>query len=315
MPGERFLVHGPGLRELTDFLYFDRIVYPVTTASLRSRTLPPGYAGYRLREPLPDDVRGRLAEAGLLTSPGALIAAPDSGELGSQLAQGPEAFLASMQQSMIAAGATLGKIAFSTLEMPASDAEVVGWVRELDANAKTLADLARTRGRRVTVKLHAEDVTWTLRPGWTSVLCLTFHRLPRLRAGPDTLGDVLAFLGDEETRRRRQQLFDWHDGVESAIARGEMSLPDIPARIASRLAAYREWIAASRLSSGTMTAELLVALDEALVHAVAALEAPTDQVHELRLGRRGLSLEGDGSGRELAYICHARKNIRSLWPG
>lgn len=318
MSGDRVLVHGPCLRDLTDFLYFDKVVYPATMAFVRPRTLGPGYAGHPLREPLPDDVRRRLTEAGLIVSAGEMAALPASGELASQLAQGADVFLSWMQQTALAAGAALGKIGLSTIETPASDAEVAAWVRDLDAKARALADLAAGRGRRAVAKLHAEDVTWTLRPGWSPVLSLTFHGLPRLQPRPGTLDDMLAFLTDEETRRRRRQLFDWHDGLEPAVARGEVRLQDIPARIASPLAAYREWIAASRLSSGTMTAELLLAFDESFVHAVSALEVPADQARALRLGRRGLALGAEdraGSGRELAYISHQRRNLKDLWPG
>ena len=106
--------------------------------------------------------------------------------------------------------------------------------------------------------------------------------------------------------------------LDDLFARGEVRLQDIPARIASPLAAYREWIAASRLSSGTMTVELLLAFDESFVHAVSAVEVPADQARTLRLGRRGLALGPEdraGSGQELAYISHAKKTMSDLWPG
>jgi hypothetical protein len=318
MSGERILVHGPCLRDLTDFLYFDRVVYPATMAYVRPRTLDPGYVGYPLREPLPDEVRARLSETGLITSAGGMVTVPAASDLVSRLAQGAETFLASMQQRAIAAGAELAKIAFSSLDTPATDADVVRWMRELDANAKALADLVVKHGHRAVAKLHAEDVTWTLRPGWTPVLCLTFHRLPRLQPGPTTLDAMIAFLGDTETRRLRRQLFDWHEGVPSAVAGGDLRLDDIPARIASLLAEYRTWIMASGLSSGTMTAEFLLAFDESFVQGVSALRLPEAQQGEFQLGRRGVSLVGQdlaSAGREIAYVSHAKKHFRAFWPG
>jgi hypothetical protein len=318
MSVDRLLVHGPCLRDLTDFLYFDKVVYPATSAYVRPRTLGPGYVGYPLKEPLPEAVRERLSEAGLITSPGAMVAVPAAGDLAAWLAQGVQGFMAAMQQSAAAAGAALGNLALATLDTPATDAEVVSFIRDLDGKAKALADLAVARGHLAVPKLHAEDVTWTLRAGWAAVLSVTFHRLPCLRPAPGTLDAMLAFLGDAETQRLRRQLFDWADGAAAGPAGTGVRVEDVPARVGSHLAAYSSWIAASGLASGTTTAELLVAFDAPFVQAVSALPVPPDHLGELRLARRGLSLAAEDvakAGRELAWISHAKRDFRVFWPG
>jgi hypothetical protein len=318
MSADRLLVHAPCLRDLTDFLYFDKVVYPATTAYVRPRTLAPGYVGYPLKEPLPEPVRARLSEAGLITSPGVLVAVPAAGDLTAWLAKGIEGFMAAMQQSAAAAGAALGDLALATLDTPATDAEVVSWIRELDGKAKALADLLVKRGHRAAPKLHAEDVTWTLRAGWTPALSVTFHELPCLRPSSATFDAMLAFLGDAETKRLRSQLFGWLEDVASTPADRGGRVEDVPERIGASLTAYTAWIAASGLASGTTTAELLIACDAAFIQAVSELPARAAHAGEVRLARRGLAPAAEGpaeTGRELAWISHAKRDFRVFWPG
>lgn len=316
MNGERLLVHGPALRDLTDFLYYDQVVYPATMAYVRPRTLAPGYVGYPLKEPLPEAVRERLSAAKLIVASGVVTTVPSGAEFAAALARGPEGFMASLQESAAAAAATLGKALISTLEVPATEADVQRWVQELDGCAKTIADLAVDRGKRAVAKFHAEDVTGTLKAGWTPVLCLTLRGLPGFRPGPGTLEAMIAFLGDAETRRLRQSLFDWHVGLPEAVAGGATQLNEIPERIGAALTAYRSWIAASGLASGSFTADLLLAFDAPVVEAVSALAVPPEHRGAFALGKRGLSAPDLSiPGRELAWISHAKRGFRDFWPG
>lgn len=89
------------------------------------------------------------------------------------------------------------------------------------ANAKELADLAVRRGKRAVAKFYIEVVTKALKPGWISVLSRKFPRFPSLESGRSGVDEILAFLTDAETKRKRTRLFNWHDGIEAAVRNGE----------------------------------------------------------------------------------------------
>src|SRR5688572_8760717 len=171
MSSDRILIHGPWLRDFTDFLCFDKIVYPVTKTYLRPSNSPPGIVGYPHAEPIPEPVLQRLTEAGLVISPKELVPLiPEGEDFVAQLLKGPDAMTTSMQET----GANLFKISFSCFQMPASKADELKWLIELDSYTALLADMARRRGRSVIPKYYLENVIHTLKPGWSMVLSLAF---------------------------------------------------------------------------------------------------------------------------------------------
>jgi hypothetical protein len=310
VPKERLLIHGPCLQDLTDLLYFDKIVYPTTTAITRPRNLPPGYAGYPVEEPLPQAVRDKLVKAGLIVSPGEVLLVPVAGDIAAQLLQGAEAFTQWMQQSAIDMGKALGEIAFSFLDTPANRSEVIAWLRDIDAKTKKLTDLAVKRGQRAVAKYYLDDVTKTLKPGWSLVLSITFLRFPSIQVGHAGIDDLIAFLSHAETREKRQALFDWPLQVEAAVNKGQLSIEEIPYRIAQLLDDYSSWIRQSGLASRFGVGEFLFTFGASFIERLTKIEIDENMSQILALGPRGLSLtDADiaNSGRELAYLSHSRR--------
>lgn len=314
---ERLLAHGPCLADIDDLLCFDKIVYPVTKACVRPRSLAPGRAGYPLREPLPEAVRELLANAGLITSPGPLLFDRADAALRIRGSAGTDVIADPAQPPLQEMTAIIGEIYLSTLPTPATDAEVLAWQHALDANVKRLAVAAGGHGHRVTGKYHIEDVTWTLKPGWTQVLSLVFPTMPRLRAGQASLEDIIGFLTDEGTKERRRRLFDSCLGSDCTAEGGGRQSGNVVDLLIASYRDYRDWLGVFGLCAGTRTVELLIAFDESLVNDIVQAGVPEERRGELRIQSRGLALEetrGRPPGCELAFISHAKRKFMQLWP-
>lgn len=304
--GERLLVHGPYLQDLTDLLLFDRIVFPATTAIRRPRDLPPGYAGYPVEEPLPEGIRERLAEAGLLLTPGQILFATPISELDTKLLEDADALTQWFQRSGLEMSKVAAELAFTFLDTPASGSEVAAWMQEIDGKTRHLADIAFQRGWRAIPKLYASDVTATLKPGWSLVLSVTFPQFPGVQTGRVDLDDLLAFLTDDVTKEKRRALFDWPLGIEAAVEEGQITFEEIPHHVADLLRDYTDWILASGLSSSTVVTEFLVVCGDRFVQALSGVEGGETR-QTLAFAPRGLWLEDTSqarAGRELAYLSH-----------
>lgn len=307
---ERLLVHGPTLQDLTDFLLFDKVIYPVTNALKRPRSLAPGYAGYPLEEPVPQTIKERLKDSGFMVAPGAVLFTPSADDFIAQLQKGPDAVMEWAQASGMDVGRILGEIAFSTLHTPASESDAATWRKDIDTKIKKLADLLVQRNKRVVPRFYAEDVAKTLRPGWNLVLSVTFRQFPGVQPGRFDIEKFVEFLSHEQTKERRRRLFDWPREIAAAVADGKLSLDTIPAHIAQLLADYSSWIMQSGLASKPTVAEFLVNFDASFVGGLTQVKVGEDVSELLMLAPRGLTLtqeEQATSGQELAYISHSKR--------
>lgn|GEM_PF-4341421 len=297
---ERILVHGPCLKNLTELLCFDRIVYPpLTMAFKRPPLLPRRTLGYPADEPLSQAIRDQLAQAGFTVASGTLLLEGD---------------FPSQQDAMEraeAVGEMLGGMMFPcVLDTPATAAEKIAWLQGIDANTKALADLAVKHGKRAVAKFYAEDVTRCLMPGWNLALSFMF-RLPKIQLDQSYIGTLMAFLADEGTRQRRHQLFDCIEGGEIAVENGTVKVEAIPNRLAALIEDYSHWIRSSGLSSGSTRVEFLFSFGQPFIEQLVAVAVPKEVNQILTLRPRGLALtEGERavSGRQLAYITHAKRD-------
>lgn len=313
---ERILVHGPRLDDLTDFLYFDKIVYPTTMAMIRPQGMPPGYAGYPVKESLSEETQERLRKADLILPPGMLFLEPSMDQLVSALLQGADGLTKWMEQSSADVAKEVSETAFATLHLPTDRAEhgaaIRSWLEEIDSKTRRLADFALRRGKRTVAKYYADDVSSTLRPGRHAVLSVVFAQFPKIDATRVDLGDLIGFLSDEETKKKRRRLFDWQNGIETAVEKGDMRIQDVPDRIATLLDDYTTWIKASGLASKMSIAETLLSLGEAIIEGLTVVGIPKAIKTILELGKKQVDLrkeELEAPGREVAYIAHAHRSF------
>jgi hypothetical protein len=333
---ERMLVHGPRLDDLTDLLYFDKIVYPATMAMIRPEEVPPGYGGYALPEPFGEEIRDKLRNAGLLMSPGELHMQSSIQQIFADSGQGLEGLterLSAIGQQM---GAGLAETAFCTLFTHASagqvthlmaalqaklvslsefatDPEIHGWLADIDACTRTLADLAEKQGKRATAKYYLEDVDRTLKPGTDSALSVVLAQLPTIDLGRTNVDELLSFLSSEETKVMRRRLFNWQNDLQVALERGDRRPEDIPDLIATLSDDYTAWVGKAGFASNLRrAAEFVLALGEATVEALTVVGIPSALQKVLQLRQRKLDLtreELSAPGREIAYIVHCKRSF------
>lgn len=314
---ERILVHGPCLQDLTDLLYFDKIVYPMTKAMIRPDNLAPGYVGYSAQEPIPEDVRNRLTEADLIIAPGTLLFASQGDERVSKMLGGSDSAQQWMPEHVAESSKILGEIFIGSLELPASNTDVATWLQDLDAKAKMFTDHAVKLGKRAVAKFYAEDVDKTLQPGWDAVLSITFPKMPCVVPGRPEIDDLVRFLNDEETKRKRAALFNWHCGIDTAVQQGRISMEEVPDRIDALLEDYTGWLRQSGLFAGARPCEFLMTFDNSFIEGLVSAVQLRGNRSAFAVGRRGLKLIEESPremGREIAYIAHTGRNWREWFP-
>lgn len=305
MSPERVLIHGPQLNDLTDFLYFDKVVYPTTLAYVRPTGLPPGYVGYPLPEAITLDVQDQLREAGLIKSPGSLIPQIDILNASTEeSARWGEA----MRQ--------MADIATRVCDLPHDTREhaqaIAQFLSDIDRSTRYLAELASCQGGRTVAKYYAQDVDKVLRPGSNSVLSIIFSQFPAIDPARVKIKDFIEFLSDEETKMKRRRLFDWQNTLETAIEKGDLKTRDVPDRIAALLDDYTTWIKASGLSSKIGVGEILLTLGEAFIEGLTIVGIPKAIKTILELGKKKIELtkeELTAPGREIAFIAHCKRNF------
>ena len=305
---ERILVHGPCIRDLTDFLYFDKIAYPVLEAFLRPPDLAPGYVGYKAQEFIPQDIHDKMKDAGLIVTPAEILLFPRGSDFKEQLSKGGDSIIDSVQHSVENLGSALFEIC--TLKAPLSDSNIAMWLRDIDKKTKRLADLMRERNKQAVAKFYEEDVTRVLTPGWDNILSILLP-LPCLSQRPP-IEAVIDFLTDDQTIKMRAQLFKWHKEIEVEADNVERLGDEITDLLLPRLKEFLQWLRSSGLVSGVREAEFLITFGEALER------CELDIGNEFfRISKRGLSLfpEDQVPGRELAYITYAKRSWRDWYRG
>ncbi len=305
---ERILVHGPCLRDLTDFLYFDKIAYPVLIALVRPPGLAPGYVGYKAQELLPQGIHDKLMNRGLMIKPAEVLLVPQPSDLLEQFKKGADAMMDWAQK----AGENLGTALFEicTLEGPLNDPNITAWLQDIDEKTKRLSDLMGERNKHAVAKYYEEDVTRVLTPGWDNILSL-FLPLPCLSQRPP-IETIIDFLTDEQTIKKRAQLFNWHKEIDTEAENKASLVDEITDILVPRLKTYLQWLRASGLVSGVREAEFLIHLGNSLDKCEI-----TSQNELFRIAKRGLSLspQDQAPGRELAYITYAKRNWRDWYRG
>src|SRR5262249_22992222 len=154
--------------------------------------------------------------------------------------------------------AVLAQNALSVLTTPASSIEVAKWLDDLDRKAKTLANLAVRQGRRATHKLYAEDANRTLNAGWDFVLSIIIRSIPSIDWRRVDVDEFCAFLTDDETKRKRARLFDWHKEIDVRMPSRQLSPEDIIGGIEAALEDYVAWIARPHFPARNSVGELLI---------------------------------------------------------
>lgn len=303
---ERFLVHGPRLNELTDFLYFDKVVYPTTLAYVRPFGMPSGSVGYKLSEGIGDDVQERLRVAGLLCSPGSLLPPID-------FLTASSSEIALWREEMM----KMNDTALRILDLPHDPGEhrhaTERFLTEIDGSTRYLAGLATGRGKRTVTKLYSESAASVLRPGNTSVLSVVFSQLPSIDPARVSIKTLIDFLSDEDTKIKRRRLFDWQNGIETAVEKGEIKIEHVPDRLATLLDDYTVWIKSSGLSEKVEAGEFLLTLGEAFIEGLTIVGLPKAIKALIGLGKRKIDLgkeELHAPGREIAYIAHCKRELK-----
>lgn len=302
---ERFLVHGQQLHDLTDFLYFDKVVYPTTLAYVRPAGMPNSFAGYKLYEEIDRDAQDQLRLAGLISSPGSLL--PEVDFLNSSQEE-----IDNWREEMM----RMNENALRILDLPQDrnkhQESYDNFIKEIDLSTRYLANLASMRGNKTVAKYYAQDVDAIFKPGKHSVLSVVFSQLPTLELERVGINDIIDFLSDEETKKKRRRLFDWQNGIENKIEKGDIKLNQVPDRIATLLDDYTTWINASGLSSKISVGEVLLTLGESLIEGLTLVGIPKAVKNILQLGKKKVELqkaELEAPGRELAFIAHCKRHF------
>ncbi len=302
---DRLLIHGPRLHDLTDFLFFDKIVYPTALAYVRPAGVPPGVAGYKLTEPVDRDIQERLRMAGLIVSPASLLPKIDF------LESSPDE-VGRWRKEMKEMTSTALRVLDLPPDTSAEQQAIDKFLIEIDTSTRHLSELAMRYGKNAVAKYYTQSVGSVLTPGNQSVLSIVYSKFPTIDLSHIGISEFIDFLSDEETKKMRRRLFNWQNGIETAIEKGNIKIEHVPDRIATLLDDYTTWIKSSGLTSKISAAETLLTLSEAFIEALTLVGIPKAIKTILDFGKRKIELnkaELNAPGREVAFIVHCQRKF------
>ncbi|MBL8323669.1 MAG: hypothetical protein JNJ89_01795 [Rubrivivax sp.] len=270
----RYLVHGPRLADPNELLFFDAWAWPSVLTHVRPRSLPPGYAGYPVADEWPKSTLEALSAAGRTQPPAvAMTQAAASSMLGEAPGSGGGA-----GGALALIGRLGADLLVAPLAPPCPDAEVHAWLARIDGALWSITRTLAEAGVRASAKLHAHTLSRVLKPGWQRAVALVLPFVPRIdRAFATRLGELLAFLAAEDTRRLREALYAW----PALLGRSDVPLASVPAVVAGAAREYVGWIEASGLAQrGAGSIELLWKLDDPAVATDLARPVGTDPARQ-----------------------------------
>ncbi|SMO81918.1 hypothetical protein SAMN06265379_108146 [Saccharicrinis carchari] len=306
---ERILVHGPGMMDITDLFYFDKIVYPVVEAYLRPPELAPGYVGYKAQEFIPQDILEKLKDAGLIVTPAEVLLVPDSSELINTFKEGGDVFKNWGQDKAEKYGSALFQIC--TLVPPLNDSNVSKWLQDIDKKTRDTTKLIEEQKIDAVTKLYRENITSVLTPGWDTVLSLLLP-LPCVAPGMPHMDAIIAFLKDNTTIQKRTSLFNWHRDITLNDESNSSLTEKITDILLPRLKTYMQWLKDSGLVVGLRETEFLISLGKSMGNCDIM-----EKSKYFVLSKRGLSLsqQDKEQRKELAYISYTRRNWKDWFSG
>jgi len=151
--------------------------------------------------------------------------------------------------------------------------------------------------------------------GKHTVLGLLYQEMPILDLEVphlSELNDLIDFLKDEETQRRRRRLFNWQNQIQAKVDKGEINIKHIPDMIATMLDDYTEWLKISKLKFNYGICESLLSIPENIVTGLSIVGLPKAIKNMIQFRKYDLELrqaELQAPGRELAFIAHAKRKF------
>lgn len=158
-------------------------------------------------------------------------------------------------------------------------------------------------------------VRYPYKKGKQAVLGLLYQEMPTLDLETldlSELCDLIDFLKDEETLRRRRRLFNWQNQIQAEVDKGEINIKHIPDMIATMLDDYTEWLKISKLKLNYGIYESLLSIPENIVTALSIVGLPKAIKNMMQFRKYELELrqaELQAPGRELAFIAHAKRKF------
>lgn len=220
---KRLLASGTfGKVHLTDLLYYDHVLYPFETMDA-------------LTPEVSTKNQEQLLESGLVISYAHLIDLQEYKQnigiplILSWLSKGFKSQIQAIQDLILA------------------DESIEYWATVDRDENQALSKYLFDKGINVTVRYLFDDYPYWRRKGKGEVLGVIFSKLPILDQRNLNFEEMINFLNDEETKRKRRRLFAWQNGLETQIEKGNLKIEHVPELIATLLDDYVSWLKKSTL--------------------------------------------------------------------
>lgn len=174
---------------------------------------------------------------------------------------------------------------------------------------RTAVISAHSKGINAIPVYNLNNFQKEFKEGDNQVFIITYSKLPYLQMENLNIDYLIDFFKYEETQIKRRRLFSWQNDIEYKIEKGEIKIEHIPDLIATYLDDYMTWLKKSELKLKHEKREMVYYF---LTFLIMPTKLPDAIKGLFEFKKRKLDLLDDEkvSGRELAYIVHARRRFQ-----
>ncbi len=313
---ERLLINGPDLIDLTDLLYFNRLIFPVFPSQLQKN--PDFYFGR-------NEIEDRLFYEKLIIPKEEVVEKEIVEEIEKECVDS-EKIVNELHQVK------------GNLYDPRTISFFLDVVKDHEKmknyHIRKMSNVFASQNCKVVSKFRSEyfekifsfDVVGisasvfgtnflirnSEQKSDNGVLNIIMSQLPVLDNSDINIDALVDFLKDEQTQVKRRRLFSWQNDIENKIESGSLKLEHLPDLIATLIDDYKSHVELSELNYKYGKIEVLLVVVSNILSGLTLLGLPTAVKNLIEFKKRKVELlksEIEAPGRELAYIAYAHKKL------
>ena len=179
---------------------------------------------------------------------------------------------------------------------------------KLERNVRTVANTFVNQGFNVVPRYRHNAFNESFSPGNQPLLSIIYSQLPVIDTSSLNHKYFIEFLLDEETQKKRRRFFAWKNDIENKIENGSLKIEHVPDLIATHIDDYTSWLKKTDLKLKYEKREMVYYF---LTSIMTMIKLPEGIKKLFEFKKRKLDLLDDEkvSGRELAYIVHAQREL------
>ena len=284
---------------LTDLLYYDRIIVP------RLNTVQK-MDGMRLIGDPKREIKEILADTGLLLLPTMLF--PD------QELQSYQNEINVNEEKAKKARENVPIYGVSRPERKRRNQEIVDIFHSFMAKEATISSRYISRkGFKATIRIEEKFMDDFFTEGSDALLNIFYSQLPIVDINDIPINDYVDFLIDEETIKKRNNLFSWQTELAHKIDSGILRIEDVPELIMENLDSYTKHFRLIKKEYKTKNIMTILNIPASIVAAITVIGIPSLISNFMEFSANKTAYQKDLMGitnKEFAYIADVNERFK-----